>query len=151
MLIPKRLVVWLIEMSCELLLLTSLLMFMFWVHEPIGKFLKSLPSTIYVIAYVFMWRDGYLLTTGILRLIWSNRKPWLHPAISVVLFSIHVLVFYFLTGGFDRIERLAIEAGGACIVFACTFAGGNLLRRWENAGHNNRAAGSPRFPAATTN
>jgi hypothetical protein len=132
--ISKRMVVWLLERSCEVLLLYPLLyIFSTLFYGPTrGK--TSAREVIFIlvgISVLFMAKSGYLLTTAILRILWTNRTPWLHPAISVALFLIHLQVFFFATGGVNLSERLAIRAGGACIVFSCTFVGGYVLRSWE--------------------
>jgi hypothetical protein len=129
----KRLTVWLFETSFEAFLLWFLLLLVFtYGSERIyGRDVWSGLVAISGVLGVFMAEFGYLLTTGVVRAFWTNRTPWLHPTISVVLFSIHLQIFFLVSGDLYPFERLWINAGGACIVFACTFAGGYLLRRWE--------------------
>lgn len=150
--ILKRLSVWLIETSCEVFLLSLFLgIFSVVVYAPSDTKIHARQELAFLaaIAVVFMARFGYLVTTMILRMFWTNRTPWLHPAISAVLFSLHLHVFFFVTGGLHLSERLAINTCGACIVFACTFAGGYILRRWEY--HGNELGRSPNVPATETN
>ncbi len=46
---------------------------------------------------------------------------------------IHLQIVFFVASGGTLAERLPVQVGGACIVFACTFAGGYVLRQWEKA------------------
>src|SRR6202034_4025016 len=118
----KRLIVWFFEMLSELPLLGLLLILASTGHGLSHVHPGDLLFAVYAIAYAFMWRAGYLLTTGLLRILWSNRRPWLHPVVSVLLFSIHLQIVLASLGGTTMPARLALKAAGACIVFACTFA-----------------------------
>lgn len=133
--ILKRFVVWLFETSCEVLLLLALLYALspfFYGPSASKTSAREVVFGLVAISIAFMAESGYLLTTGIVRVFWTNRTPWLHPIISVLLFLIHLQIFFFATGGLHMSERLVINTGGACIVFACTFAGGYILRMWES-------------------
>lgn len=136
--ILKRLVIWLFEISCQVLLLCLLLgVFSYFAYKPSDTKIhpRDVFAMLLAISVVFMAQFGYLLTTMILRIFWTNRTPWLHPAISVVLFSIHLAIF-FAAGNFGMPERLAIAIGGSCIVFATTFIGGYFLRNWAQPKSN---------------
>jgi hypothetical protein len=133
--ILKRLVVWFLETSSEVLLLCSFLgVFSTFAYGAGDVRTRDVFAFLVAISVVFMAQFGYLLTTVIVRILWTNRTPWLHPVVSAVLFSIHLQIFFFVTRGLHLSERLAINVGGACVVFACTFAGGQALRNWEKPG-----------------
>ena len=143
MLILKRLAVWFMEMSSEALLLSVFMgIFSFFAYTPGDNkiYARDWLAFLAAIVVVFMAQFGYLVTTIIVRIFWTNRTSRLHPVISVVLFSIHLQIFFFVTGGLHMSERLAINTGGACIVFACTFAGGQALRKWELPGNEEAGA-----------
>lgn len=132
----KRLVVWAFEIVTEALLLGLCLTFLS--YNKYGPSDSSLVNDILffinAVFLVFMIGTGYLLTTGIFRMAWVGRGRWVHPIASVVLFSIHLQALFIIAGGLDVAERLKIQAAGACIVLACTFTGGWLLRQWGGAG-----------------
>jgi hypothetical protein len=136
--ILKRLVVWLLETSCEVLLLCLFLLVLSFFSTS-GN--HNVPARVVwfallAISLLFMAQFGYLLTSVIVRTFWTNRMPWLHPTVSLVLFSIHLQIFFIVTGGLHLSERLAIQAGGAGVVFSSTFAGGYILRSWEQQNGN---------------
>ena len=127
MLILKRLAVWLLETLCETLLLGLFLTVFFGFDQ--HAFGKDL--LIYASGVVFLFfTTGYLLTTAILRAVWRSQRLWLYPIISTVLFFIHSQIFFVDSGGSTPSEKLWIRAAGACIVFACTFAGPFALQMW---------------------
>lgn len=148
--ILKRLVVWSLEVLCQALLLCLFLwVFSYFAYNPSDTkiYAREVLALLLAILVVFMAQFGYLLTTLLLRIFWTNRVSWLHPTISVGLFSIHLAIF-FATGAFGPPERVAIATGGSCIVFATTFAGGYFLRRWDQA--KSQELGGTRNPAAET-
>jgi len=68
MLILKRLAVWLLETSCEALLLSVLLIVLSVPDGPSqAGFLKDLGFFVVATVYVFMWHSGCLVTTVIVR------------------------------------------------------------------------------------
>ncbi len=75
-----------------------------------------------------MLGSGYLFTTAIFGVIWRSEKPWVYPAIAAALFIAHVQ-FYMTTWSLSK--KMPIEAGGACIVFMCTYIGNCFLREWD--------------------
>ncbi len=136
--ILRRLFVWFLETLCEALLLCVFLI-SFSYFSTGGRNDLSASKFGFVIlgiSILFMAKTGYLLTTAIVRMVWTNRTLWLHPVISVALFSVHLEIFFFVTGGLNASERLAIGIGGAAIVFSCTFVGGYILRSWEKRNDN---------------
>jgi len=123
----KRLVVWLIETLSEALLLGISVAYLF--HQSP----RMMAMFVFGTLISFMFPTGYLLTTLVLRLAWRNPKPALYSAASAGLFIAHLQVF-FLVMGPSSDDKLPTEAAGICIVFACTFLGGWLLRKWVQAG-----------------
>jgi hypothetical protein len=127
--IQKRLVVWLLETSCEALLLSGLLVVLSRSSGPSQwGFIKDLAFGFFATLLVFMWGSGYLITTAFVRIFWRTDKLWLYSSIVALLFSIHLQIFLFIAGGWTSAERLPIRVAGPCIVFACTYGGGYFLR-----------------------
>jgi hypothetical protein len=127
MLILKRLAVWLLETTCETLLM-GLFMTVFFGFDrhAFGMALLFYASAVALMSYT----TGYLLTTAILRAVWKSQRLWLYPIVSTVPFFIHSQIFFVDSGGSTPSEKLAIRAAGACIVFACTLAGTFALQKW---------------------
>ncbi len=126
----KRLVVWLIEIFCEVLAVSLLLIVLSGRSENRGladDFLLAIWGT----ALVFMVGSGYLLTTTVWGVLWRSTNPWVYPAISSALFVIHV---QFFATGWDPSTKVPVQVGGACIVFGFAFLGTWLLRIWVAAG-----------------
>jgi hypothetical protein len=128
-LILKRLAVWLVETSCEALLL-GLFFVVFYGPDERG-FIRDLLLVAVAVALLFV-TTGYGLTTAILRSVWSGQRLWLYPIVATIPFFIHSQIFFVVSGGSTSSEKLLIRSAGACIVFACTFVGGCLLRKWAN-------------------
>lgn len=128
MLILKRLVVWLLETSCEVLLLSLFLIFYHGSdqHASAKDVLVLAAST----AFMF-FTTGYLLTTALFRAFWRSQRLWFYSAIATTLFLFHFEILNVVAGGvFESPERLWIRVAGACIVLACTLAGSYALRKW---------------------
>ena len=138
--ILKRLSVWLLETSCEAVLLSVLLYIVAYIvaeASPDHNFASGLGDLRLLFlgtVIVFMLGTRYLLTTVILRVVWKSQRLWLYSAVATVLFLAHLLYFYLEAGGWTLSLQLPVGAGGACIVFACTFVGSWLLRKWEQTG-----------------
>jgi peptidoglycan/LPS O-acetylase OafA/YrhL len=130
MLTLKRLAVWFVETSLEVLLLGLALIALFG-HDQhaFGRSLVAYATGIVLLSFT----TGYLLTTAVARGAWRGRQWWSYSAIAVALFLIHSQVFFVVSGGSTRPEKLSMQIAGACIVFACTFAGTLALRRWTAA------------------
>jgi len=128
MLVLKRLVIWMIEMPCEVFLLgLGCLLF--------GGYDKTRGISKELLAYVtwiglFSFSTAYLLTTAVSRAMWRDLRPWSYPVVATVLFLIHSQVFFAISGGSTASERISFQAAGACVVLACTLAGTFVLRRW---------------------
>jgi hypothetical protein len=124
----KRIAVWFIEMSSEVLLLGVVLTLLLG-HDQ-HEFLKDVFLYGSGIGLLF-FSTGYLLTTVAVRAFWKGRSLWLYPAIATVLFFIHFEIMNMGVGGaFEPSTRLRVRVAGACIVLACTFVGSLALRRW---------------------
>ncbi len=131
MLILKRLAVWLLETLGEATLLSGLLYVL--AGTSFGHdFSRDLLFLFIGTSVVFMWGHRYLFTTVIFGVIWRSQRRWLYPTIAAALFAIHV---QFYATGWTVSLRLLTQFAGACIVFACTFLGNCLLRKWaQHAG-----------------
>jgi hypothetical protein len=132
MLILKRLAVWFVETSSEVVLL-GLVLTVLLGHDQ-NAFLKDL--SIYSSGIILLFvTTGYLLSTIVVRSVWRGRTLWSYPAIATVHFFIHFEIMNAgLGGAFEPSPRARIRAAGACIVFACTFVGGWFLQRWVKIG-----------------
>lgn len=128
MLVLKQLAAWSIETFCEALLLMVFLTIL-WRESGRSSVADDLGLTL-VSAFVFMLGSGYLLTTGIFGVLWRSTNPWVYPAIAAALFVAHV---QFFATGWDPSTKVPVQAGGACIVFGCTFLGTWCLRRFAQA------------------
>lgn len=127
--ILKRLAIWLVETLCEALLLMVFLTVL-WRGQGESSVDDDMRLIFVGIAFVFMIGSGYLLTTGIVGVIWRSRVPWVYPAIAATLFIVHV---QFFATGWTSFTKVPVQAGGACIVFACALGGNWLLRKWIHA------------------
>lgn len=123
----KRLTIWLLETFFGVWLLGLALICLFG-HDQ-HAFAKSLGLYISGIA-LLSFTTGYLLTTAVARGAWKGQKLWSYSAVATVLFLVHSQIFFVVSGGSTRLEKLAIGAAGACIAFACTLLGSVALRKW---------------------
>lgn len=126
-LIFERLLVWLLEVSSELVLLAVFLTLYFGHGRP-GD-VRSLWFTLLFTAFQLI-AAGYLFTTLVSRLVWSTRRAWYYPPAAVLLFLVHSEIDFNSMGQWPRWERLFIQMVGGCIVFGCTYLGSYLLGRW---------------------
>jgi hypothetical protein len=124
MLVLKKLAVWFLESSCEALLLGVF----FAVKElPRGSsrngFAGDVSSFSLMTITIFMWTTGFLLTTGVARVVWRSRRIWLYSAVAAMLFLAHFVYFNLVAPGWTLSSPLKLEVGvaGVCIVFGCTF------------------------------
>jgi hypothetical protein len=133
MLVLRRLAVWFIETSSEVLLLGLVLTFLLG-HDQ-HAFFKDL--SIYSSGIVLLFfTTGYLLSTIVVRAAWRGRTLWSYPAIATVLFVVHFEIMNVgLGGAFEPQGRIRVRVAGACIAFACTLAGTLALRNWVQAGN----------------
>ena len=128
MLILKRLSIWLLETSLEALLIGMVLVSLFGCDQ--HAYGKCLGINFVWISTMF-FSTGYLFTTAIFRAIWRGRSLWSYSVAALMLFLIHFEILNHAAGGaFDLPKRAVIRIAGGCIVFACTFAGTLVLRRW---------------------
>lgn len=130
MLILKRLAVWFVETSLEALLLGLALVGLFgYDQHAFGRSLGLYVSGI----ILFSFTTGYLLTTAVARGYWRRQTLWSYSATATVLYLIHSEIFFRVSGGSTRPEKFSIQVVGACVVFACTFAGTLAIRGWTVA------------------
>jgi len=128
MLIIKRLAVWFVETSSEVLLLSFVLAVLLGGYDQ-HAFLRGLSAYAAGIVLMFV-TTGYLLTTIVARALWRGRTLWSYPAVATALFLIHFEIMNVgLRGAFEPSDRVRIRTAGACIAFVCTFAGTFVLRK----------------------
>jgi hypothetical protein len=129
--ILKRLAVWFIETSLEVVLLGLALIGLFgYDQHAVGRSFEVYLSGVLLLSFT----TCYLLTTAVARGAWRGHKWWSYPAIAVTLFLFHSEIFFVVSGGSTRSEKLSMQIAGACIVFACTRAGTFALRKWVPKG-----------------
>jgi len=129
--IAKRLAVWFVETSSEVLLL-GLVLAVLLGHDQ-HAFLRGVASYASGIVLLFI-TTGYILTTIIVRALWRGRTLWSYSSIATALFLFHFEIMNVSLGGaFEPSDRFRIRAAGACIAFACTFGGTLVLRKWALA------------------
>ena len=127
----KRIAVWFVETLSDVLLLGLVLTFLLG-HDP-HAFLKDLSIYSSGIMLLF-FSTGYLLTTIVVRAIWTSRKVWSYPVIATVLFFIHFEIVNVGVGGaFEPPASLHVLVAGECIVLVCTIAGSFALGKWAPA------------------
>jgi uncharacterized membrane-anchored protein len=133
----KRIVVWLMEVLTEAFLLGTLLGALLFPN------FTSLISGVWALAFavgVVLFLHWYYLTRALFGVAWRSQRPWVYPAIAATLFVTHMHIAVVRSKSdltpFAQATELPFLAGGACIVFACTFVGGWLLRKWTQAGSN---------------
>jgi hypothetical protein len=133
----KRLAIWLLETLLEVVLLAPALMILFG-HNPhaVGRSLVGYAAGIVLLSFT----TGYLLTTAVARAAWRGQKWWSYSTLAVALFLIHSQIFFVISGGSTRSDRLLIQLAGSCVVFVCTFLGSLVLRRWTSARQRNEYA-----------
>jgi hypothetical protein len=131
--IIKRIAVLLIELLAEALLLGGLLGAM--VSAQIGLKNGMIGSMLAV--PVILGLHGYYVSRVLATVAWASKAKWLYPAIAATVFVAHVLVIasQFKSDLSFYAQRLILPflVGGACIVFACSFAGIQLFRMWSQA------------------
>jgi hypothetical protein len=126
----KRLAVWLLETSLEVVLLALALMILFG-HNPhaVGKSIVGYAAGIVLLSFT----TGYLLTTVVARGAWRGKSWWSYSVLAVVLFLIHSEIFFKISGASTRPEQFSMQTAGVLVVFVSTVAGSWLLRRWTAA------------------
>ena len=129
MVILKRLAVWFLETSTEIVLMAVLLTFLFGFDQ--HALIRD--SLIYSFdVTVLSFTTGYLATTLVARALWRGKLIWWYPVIASTLFLIHFEIMNRSFGWvFESRDMQVIRAVGVCIAFACTFAGTFVLRRWS--------------------
>ena len=129
MLILKRFAIWVLELSCEALLFSLLLSFLGgppYRHD----FPEDLWFGAAVVVIAFL-NTGYAITTALFGVLWRSPTLWVYPTITAILF---VAIFQIITisqgSGWSLSTKLFFQGFGIGIVFACTFVGTYLLRKW---------------------
>jgi len=126
----KRLVVWFVETSLEVLLFGLALIALFG-HDQhaFGRSLVGYATGIVLISFT----TGYLLTTAVARGAWRGQKCWSYSTVATGLFFVHSHFFFMVSGGSTRSEKLSMQIAGCCIVYTCTLAGTFALWKWAPA------------------
>ena len=136
----KRIAVWLLERLLEACFLGGLLMYLFIRTGPdvSRSHLANLWSGVWifgVIVVFVLFAYGYYITTAIFGVLWRSPKLWVYPAITTALFALHTHIIFLLNKRDFTQETRAMElpfiAGGAFIVFVCSFLGNEALKRWS--------------------
>ena len=127
--ILKQLAMWSAETLCAALLLMVYLTVL-WTGQGQSSLRDEMGLIFVGTAFVFMVGSGYLLTTGVFGVVWRSPIPWVYPLIAAALFVTHV---QFFATGWTSSTKVPVQVGGACIVFACAFAGNWFLRKWAQA------------------
>jgi hypothetical protein len=126
--ILTRLLVWVSEIFGEAVFLGLLLATISAVAMRSPRLLIAVPGLAYGVLFVFT-TTGYILTSGLGRVLWNGRAIWSYPIIAVVLFLIH---FEILTHGTDENNfvphRVVIRIVGVAITFVCTLMGSKILK-----------------------
>jgi len=132
-----RLLVWLLERSVELILLSVLLN----VISPAPGLDPGIWGLAFIIGLILCWH-GYYLTTAFFGVVWRSATWWVYPGIIAALFVIHThIIFVSLKHDFTpqgKAMELPIALLGACIVFACAFGGSRILE-WLGTGDSTNA------------
>lgn len=120
----KRITVWFLETASEALLMSVLLIILTG-FSPVS-FIRDLALGFFGTLH-FFFITGYLFTTAIADALWRKKRIWVYPSIVSILFSAHLQIAFWMTGGWTSAEKLSGRIAGPCIAFACTFVGGSLL------------------------
>lgn len=136
MLFLKRMAIWLLETTCEAILLG---LFLLLSYGPGRRgFAGDFWFVMTGIAF-FSFTTGYLLTTAIARVVWAGgRRLWLYSALAASLFMVHLQILFLVAGGWTSAERIRLRLTGLCIVLACTYCASYILQRWTGANRNAR-------------
>jgi hypothetical protein len=128
----KRIVVLLAELLAEVVLLSCLLGAM--VSDKIGL-LKGVLGAMVTIP-VILGLHGYYVSRLLATVAWASKAKWLYPGLASTAFIAHVLfIAQFKSELSPRAQALILPflIGGTCIVFACSFAGSQLFKKWAGA------------------
>jgi len=138
----KRISVLIIELTVEALLLGGLFGAVIANNAGMNGILGSILAV-----PVILGLHGYYLIRFLAVVASLASRKWLYPVIAAVVF-IGTVAFIAFQGKSDfSAQAQAIIplflGGGACLVFACSFAGDRLFRRW------NRPVSSPMADTST--
>lgn len=135
-LIVKRLAVWVFEtIGAAVLIAVALTLRLGEGQSSTFDDLRLMFGLIFVL---IMMATGYLLTVVLFGVIWRSKIPWVYPMIAAVAFVLHT---QFFIDGWTFKEKFPVQVGGACIVFACCYAGNWCLKRWSAASLNRGSSG----------
>lgn len=142
----KRVGVLSIELISEAVLLGCLLGIL--VAGQIGLVYGIVGSVLAVPVILFL--HAYYLTRSLAGVILRIRTRWVYPTTVTALFVIHMSFALARSKSdltpFARATELPFLTIGACIVFACAFAGDRLLSKWTHRsanGPNPTVSGDP--------
>jgi hypothetical protein len=131
--------IWSAEITCQIPVLIALLLFIAFMSDPNripgepGISLRDLSFLLYATFFSMLF-SGYLITTAMAGVFFRSKLARLYPTIAAGLFIAHTQFFTILMDGWkwNRPDPtfMVFQASGACIVFACTFVGGRVLRKW---------------------
>jgi hypothetical protein len=128
MVFVKRLAIWLLETTCEAVLLGLFLVLAY------GPDRRGFAGDLWLVTAgiaLFSFTTGYLLTTAIARVVSAvGRRLWLYSAVAAGLFMIHVQILFSVASGWSSAERIRVRLAGLCIVLGCTLCGSYILRKW---------------------
>jgi hypothetical protein len=125
----KRIALLLAELLAEVVLLGCFLGAM--VSDKIGP-LKGVLGAMITIPVV-LGLHGYYVSRLLTTIAWSSKAKWLYPGLVSTAFVAHVLfIAQFKSDLSPRAQSLILPflIAGTCIVFACSFAGNQLYRKW---------------------
>jgi hypothetical protein len=125
--------VWLLEILCEALGTAWIFFFIPALQDFSGVVHEFRVRTLIGIALFVLIEftmTGYLVTTALASVFLRSRAWFLYPIASAALYLIHSEAFFVAVGNkmFDK-SNARIQVLGACITFACTFAGSRVLSR----------------------
>lgn len=125
----KRIAVLVAELLAEAFLLSFLLGTM--ISDKIGLVKGVLGALVTV--PVILGIHGYYLSRILATVAWASKAKWLYPGLATTAFIVHVtLIARFKSDLSPRAQVLILPflIGGTCIVFACSFAGNKLYKKW---------------------
>jgi hypothetical protein len=129
MLVIKRVVVWIMEMTCFVGFMSLVVHFLWgnFSSGPDQSIVGQLQFGVVAISFV-LFGSGFFLTTAIFGAFWRSNRLWVYPSIAAALFVVHL---QFAASGWTQREKAPIQLFGAAIIFLCTLVGGRLLRKWQ--------------------
>ena len=127
--IQKRIEVWALEIGCEALLVSVLLIVLSVPYGPsqLG-FVRDLALG-FLGTLLLFFTTGYLLTIAAADALLRGKTLWVYPFVVSILFSVHLQILFLVASGWALVGRLPMRIIGPCIAFACTYIGSAFLRK----------------------